>query len=123
MFYYYKQKIPVNILKLDFSLEHICPNSSEWEGELDKDRPGNLIPIISKMNTSRGNRHINHYKENDQMDFCKYISNIIPTDEVYNKVVTHEGRKATIMNIQEYDNMCVRNEEVYEQNFIDCMFK
>ena len=34
----------------EFSIEHIMPNSSGWKGELDKDRTGNLIPIISKIN-------------------------------------------------------------------------
>ena len=44
MFYYYKERMPTNLLKNDFSIEHIIPNSSEWVGELDKDRTGNLIP-------------------------------------------------------------------------------
>ena len=52
MFYFYKQKIPINMLENEFSIEHICPNSSDWEGELDKDRTGNLIPIISTINCS-----------------------------------------------------------------------
>ena len=39
------------MLDKEFSLEHIIPNSSEWEGELDKDRTGNLIPIIAEINT------------------------------------------------------------------------
>ena len=62
MFYYYKGKIPTNMLDNEFSIEHIMPNSSEWEGELDKDRIGNLIPIISEINSQRGNKHINSYK-------------------------------------------------------------
>ena len=41
------------MLDNEFSIEHIMPNSSEWEGELDKDRIGNLIPIISEINSQR----------------------------------------------------------------------
>ena len=72
MFYYYKERIPINMLQQnEFSIEHICPNSSEWDGVLDKDRTGNLIPIIATINSSRGNKHIREYcKSINGETFC-----------------------------------------------------
>ena len=69
MFYYYKGKIPTNMLENEFSIEHIIPNSSEWDGELDKDRTGNLIPIISTINSQRGNKHIDSYNKTKEGRF------------------------------------------------------
>ena len=85
MFYYYKERIPIGMLLNKFSIEHICPNSSDWDGELDKDRTGNLIPIISIINTSRGNRHINTYTK-EGVNFCKFIKDIIPEYEEYDMI-------------------------------------
>lgn len=122
MFYYYKQKIPTNLLNNEFSIEHIMPNSSEWEGELDKDRTGNLIPIISTINSQRGNRHINLYKKTKEgEEFCEFIKDIIPKDEVYDSIIKYD-RKPTIVNKEKYNEMCEKNEKKYEENFIDCLF-
>ena len=122
MFYFYKERIPINILENEFSIEHICPNSSEWDGEIDKDRTGNLIPIISTINSSRGNRHISeYYKAKNGESFCEFIRDIIPGFDVYDKIVSHE-RKPTIINNDLYNNMCAENEEKYKQNFIGQLF-
>ena len=122
MFYYYKEKIPTNMLENEFSIEHICPNSSEWDGELDKDRTGNLIPIISTINSSRGNKHIKeYYKTKDGESFCEFIKEIIPKINVYDNIISHE-KKPTIVSNELYNNMCEENEEKYKQNFIDCLF-
>jgi hypothetical protein len=121
MFYYYKEKIPVNMLDNQFSIEHIFPNSSDWNDELDKDRPGNLLPIISEMNTSRSNKHIKEYKNND---FCKFITNIIPDDEIYDKIILHnKNKRPTIINNELYNQFCHKNEEEYKQNFLNCLFR
>lgn len=122
MFYFYKERIPINMLENEFSIEHICPNSSEWDGEIDKDRTGNLIPIISTINSSRGNRHISeYYKAKNGESFCEFIRDIIPGFDVYDKIVSHE-RKPTIINNELYNNMCNENEEKYKQNFIGQLF-
>jgi hypothetical protein len=122
MFYFYKEKIPTNMLENDFSIEHICPNSSEWDGALDKDRTGNLIPIISTINSSRGNKHISEYnKTKNGESFCEFIKEIIPKSNVYDNIVSHE-KKPIIKSIELYNNMCRENEEKYKQNFIDCLF-
>ena len=122
MFYFYKEKIPTNMLENQFSIEHIVPNSSEWDGDLDKDRTGNLIPIISIINSSRGNRHINEYnKTKDGNIFCEFIKEIIPNNNVYDNIVSSE-KKPRIINNELYNNMCRENEEKYKQNFIHCLF-
>jgi hypothetical protein len=124
MFYYYKERMPCNLLNNDFSIEHICPNSSEWEGILDKDRTGNLIPIISKINSSRGNKHINEYSKTvEGKQFCEFIKDIIPKYNIYEKIISHKKKKPFIMNNNLYNNMCDINEGTYKQNFIDCIFK
>ena len=123
MFYYYKERMPCNLLNNEFSIEHICPNSSEWEGILDKDRTGNLIPIISTINSSRGNKHINEYlKTPEGKQFCEFIKDIIPKTNIYDKIITHK-KKPSIINNDLYNHMCNVNEEIYKQNFIDCIFK
>ena len=126
MFYYYKERIPTNMLENEFSIEHICPNSSEWEGELDKDRTGNLIPIIASINSSRGNRHINEYYKTEHGGlFCEFIKDIIPVNNVYDTIVCHHSAKTPpkIINTELYNNMCQKNEDTYKQHFIHCLFK
>lgn len=123
MFYYYKERIPINMLENEFSIEHIFPNSSEWDGEIDKDRTGNLIPIISTINSSRGNRHISeYYKAKNGESFCEFIRDIIPGSEVYDKIVCHDRKKPRIINNELYNNICNENEEKYKQNFIGQLF-
>jgi hypothetical protein len=124
MIYYYKNKIPVNMLNNDFSIEHICPNSSEWVGELDKDRTGNLIPIIDTINSSRGNRHINEYKKNKNgIIFCTFIKDIIPNDELYDSIILHtKNQVPNIIDIDKYNKMCENNEQIYKDNFISILF-
>jgi hypothetical protein len=123
MFYYYKERIPINMLENKFSIEHICPNSSEWDGEIDKDRTGNLIPIISTMNSARSNNHIREYsKTKNGESFCEFIRDIIPGSDVYDKIVSHRERKPTIISNELYNNMCNENEEKYKQNFIGQLF-
>jgi hypothetical protein len=122
MFYYYKEKMPINLLNNEFSIEHIMPNSSEWNGELDKDRTGNLIPIISNINSQRGNKHINLYKKTEEgKKFCEFIKDIIPNDEVYDNIIQYD-RKPIIVNNVKYNEMCENNEKKYKENFISCLF-
>jgi hypothetical protein len=122
MFYFYKEKIPTNMLDNEFSIEHICPNSSEWDGELDKDRTGNQIPIISAINNSRGNKHINEYHKTKNGElFCDFIKDIIPSIKEYDNIIFHD-MKPKIKSNELYNNMCEKNEETYKQNFIGCLF-
>lgn len=123
MFNYYKGKIPTNMLDNEFSIEHIIPNSSEWEDELDKDRTGNLIPIISTINFQRGNNHISSYKKTKEgSDFCKFINDIIPPCQSYNSIINHDERKPKIINNEKYNEMCKNNETIYKEYLISCLF-
>lgn len=123
MFYYYKRKIPTNMLDNEFHIEHIIPNSSEWEDKLDKDRTGNLIPIISTINIQRGNKHISLYKRtNHGKEFCEFIKDIIPNDDSYNNIIEYDKRP-TIKNNDKYNEMCEKNEKLYQINFINSLFR
>jgi len=125
MFYYYKQSIPTNILKYKFSIEHICPYSCSREGEIDMDRPGNLIPVIDTENCGRGNGHISYYRINESQLY-EYTKDIIPDDEKYDNIVEHstECKKCPkIINNELYNSMCEDNEEIYRKKFIDHIFR
>jgi len=123
MFYYYKERVPTNMLDNEFSIEHICPNSSEWKGKLDKDRIGNLIPIISIMNCSRGNKHINSYRKCEEWEeFYNIIKDIIPDDQQYNEIVVYNNKIPFIKDNVLYNDLCKSNEEKYKINFIKCLF-
>lgn len=122
MFYFYKKKMPTNFLEKEFSIEHICPNSSDWIGKLDKDRTGNLVPIISNINSSRGNKHINQYeKTTEGKEFITFIKDIIPSHSNYDNIVIFD-RKPTIKNIELYNEMCNKNENIYKDCFIKSLF-
>ena len=121
MFYYYKTRIPTKMLENDFSIEHICPNSCNWDGELDKDRTGNLFPIISSINCSRGNNHIKNYKTTKAgVDFFKYVGDI--SHGKYDNIIDHDGKKPKIKDNDLYNNMCEKNEKRYIDCFIKCLF-
>ena len=120
MFYYYKSKVSSELLNNNFNIEHICPNSSQWEGELDKDRLGNLIPILESTNKSRSNKHINTYKDNK---LHKFLNDIIPTETMYDSIINHtQNTKPSIINNENYNKMCDKNEKEYVDNFIKCIF-
>jgi len=124
MFYYYKNKMPVEYLNNIFSIEHICPNSSIWVGELNKDRIGNLIPIIHNENCKRGNKHIQVYT-NKNHNFFRFIGDIIPVNNytIYNKFLDHSYRKPHVHNNEAYNNFCDKNENIYLNNFLHCLYK
>lgn len=125
--YYYKNNMPQQLLNNKFSVEHIIPFSSNWEGEnIDIDRIGNKIPIINEINSKRSNNHIKKYEELDKSyDFMKFISDIKPTYDIYNKIVVHPGGKSSpkIIDNNEYNDFCKKNEETYINNFVNCLFK
>ena len=122
MFYYFKEKMPTNMLDKKYSIEHIAPNSSDWEGELNKDRTGNLIPLIDEINTLRGNKHINKYNTtNDGIVFRNFMKDIIPDDTTYDNFIHHK-KKPFIYNNGKYNDMCKKNEEIYKNNLIKCLF-
>lgn len=125
MFYFYKQNIPHNMLNHDFSIEHIFPNSSDWEGKIDKDRTGNLTPIIAKLNCGRGNKHIDYYKEKVvEKDFFNFMKDIIPSTDNYNDTIIHrDNKKPKIINNDSYNRICNKNEKTYIESFVKSIFR
>jgi hypothetical protein len=126
LFYCYKQKVPTNFLNNKFSFEHIHPFSCMWEGEIDIDRLGNIIPIIEGINTRRGNKSISEYKKLDvEYGFMQHISDFIQKEEVYDTYVHHETPKATpkITNNEKYNSFCEQNETKYMNVFLDRLFR
>ena len=113
------------MLNNTFSIEHICPNSCDWKDMLDKDRLGNLFPIHVRVNSSRSNRHLSEYlKVEHGNDFYKYLDDIVPRFETYDLIVQHVGNKdkPTIVNNKLYDDMCKKNEDVYKDTFLNCLY-
>lgn len=123
MYYYYKERMPINMLNNDFNIDHIFPHSSKWSDELDINRPGNLIPIIESMNKSRGNKHINEYKKNIKgKTFIEYLKDIIPSGDIYNTIISYDDGNPIIIDNELYNNICKENEEKYKLNLIHCLF-
>lgn len=122
MFYFYKDKVTVNMLDNKFSIEHVVPNSSDWDGEMDKDRTGNLVPIISDINSARGNRSICKYAVSGiGKEFLDKI-NIIPCVEEYNAIVNHDKDTPIVISVEKYNKMCEENEGKYIVCFINSLF-
>ena len=127
MFYYYKENMPVNYLDENYSIEHIFPNSSTWEGKLDKDRIGNLVPILNSLNCSRGNRHVNHYyNTKDGESFFNILQNILPKKNdyaEYDDIVKHNTKDVKIYNNDKFNEFCQKREKIYIDNFLNTIFK
>ena len=127
MFYYFKQKMPINEIENNsFSIEHIIPHSSEWEKELDINRLGNKIPIPTRLNSKRGNKHISVYNDLDS-DYVTCMSKIIPDDKEYNNIVDHStdniDKNPYILDNNNYNKFCTNVEKKYVKNIIKCLYK
>jgi hypothetical protein len=128
LFYFYKQNMPINLLDNKFSIEHIFPFSSIWKDEIDIDRIGNVIPIIHYLNNKRGNNHISEYDNIDSgKTFFLFTYEIMPKIEVYDEIIKHNNEKKrinpSIINNDKYNDFCKRNEEIYIEKFIKCVFR
>jgi hypothetical protein len=123
--YYYKNKVPCNFLDNKFWIEHIVPFSSSWSinSELDVDRLGNIIPIIAKLNHQRGNHHISTYNKIDKDGFMRFLNDIIPSIEEYDKFVSHKTKKPEIIDSDIFNTMCHNNEKKIVKIFIKVLFE
>lgn len=115
---YFNSNVPNQYLNNNFWIEHIFPFSSSWEGIIDIDRLGNIIPILEQLNKERSNKHISEYKKIDKDKFLNFIDNI-PTNDEYNKIISHDNKKPHIHNIDSYNIICLKNEEI----LIKCLTK
>jgi len=122
IYYYYKNKVPIEFLKYNYWIEHIFLFSSSWDGEIDIDRLGNIIPIIDTLNSTRNNKHINEYKKSDKLHFLKYIDDIIPNESNYNRIISHENKKPHIKDFMKYNEFCSLNENQLINIFLENLF-
>ena len=113
---------PINMLNKKYSIEHLVPFSTKYNGEIDIDRIGNLFPIPLDYNKKRGNKSINEY-ENICKDYHdSTISNIISNEE-YDDIVSYEGTKPNIEDIDKFENICGIIEKRYIDKCITFLFK
>ena len=127
MTYYFKALCSQNQLNNKFSIEHIIPFSSEWEGYIDIERSGNLMPLIAAVNCSRGNRHIDKYqthyeKHPSHKKYFENINDLIPATETYDLIINHDEKKPRIIDNELFNELCANNEEIYRDNLINCLF-
>jgi hypothetical protein len=126
LYYYYKTRVPTEFLTNKFWIEHICPFSSGWDGEIDIDRLGNILPIIDHLNRKRSDKHISEYAKHDTRQFIRFVDDIIPSGELYNSIVTHTGsatsKNPRITDIAKYNELCARNEDVMSATFVRNIF-
>lgn len=118
---YYMNKVPVEYLKNEFEVEHICPFSSTWVDDVDIDRLGNIFPILKDLNQSRSNKHLKVYDKLDKHKFLKFIE-YIPTTDEYDKMISHAERKPHITNSAMYNEFCSNNETMLIDCFLDKLF-
>lgn len=118
MYCYYKTYMPTNILDNKFSMEHICPFSCEYNGEIDINRLGNIIPIISSLNVKRGNKNISVYEKYDTDNTLHCLHRIIPSNDKYDTIMNHDNKLPFISDNDIYNDMCHKNEEEYIKAFI-----
>ena len=119
--------MPQTYLDENYSIEHIFPNSSIWDDKLDKDRIGNLVPILNTLNCGRGNRHIKYYYNTEEGEsFCDNLKHILPNKneyDEYDSIIQHNTDCVKIINNEKYDTFCNKIEEIYIKNFLDTIFK
>jgi hypothetical protein len=122
LYYYYRNRIPTEFLKYHFWIEHICPFSCSWEGEIDIERMGNILPIVDELNGKRSNKHISEYNKNDKFEFINYVNDVIPNDEIYNQIVKHDEKKPHVHNTTKFNELCEQNESIFKKIFIKHLF-
>jgi hypothetical protein len=113
---------PINMLNKRYSIEHLIPFSTKYSGKIDIDRIGNLFPIPLEYNKKRGNKSINEYANICKDYHDSTISNIISNGE-YDIIVTYEGSKPHIKDIDKFDNICSIIETRYIDKCIKFLFK
>ena len=121
--FYYRTYMSKKFYNNKFSNEHIVPWSSrciDENEEYDLDRVGNMVPMISGLNSGRKNNHINYYSKN-KPKFVKLLD-VIPSNKDYDAIMNHDKKRIFIKNIKKYNEMCEKNEKKYLDNFLKEIF-
>ena len=122
---YFNAKVPQNLLKQEFWNEHIFVFSSQYEGKIDIERPGNVIPIPNFLNLQRKDKNISKYKEIEKkegIEFIRFID-MIPHQTVYDEIAKHWEIKPgeryamalknpKIINNVKFNKICEKNEKI-----------
>ncbi|MBA43092.1 MAG: hypothetical protein CMF62_03670 [Magnetococcales bacterium] len=119
---FFKSKVPYDMINNEFSIEHIIPFSTKFNGELDLDRIGNLFPISLNYNKQRSNKHIGNYKHicNDYYDL---FLNKLCTEDEYDKIIYYKTKtKPIMMNNEEYKKLCIKNEKYLIDEILNYLF-
>lgn len=123
---YFRCKMPTKYLNYKFWIEHIIPFSSSWSEQIDIDRLGNIIPIINELNKRRANTHIHSYSTIEKelnIEFIKYLDDIIPNSDIYNNIVDHSHKKKPkIINNIYFNTLCVQNENKLKKELLTYLF-
>jgi hypothetical protein len=118
--YYLNYNVPETYNNQNVQIDHIIPFSTSNSKDINLNRFGNLVPIISKHNNGRNNGHIKYYREIDE-DYIRYIK-VIPSDEIYESIVKYNS-KPCLIDKDKFNQMCDHNESIYIKYFIDGVFK
>jgi hypothetical protein len=123
IYYYYIKCIPIKYLNNKYWIEHIIPFSTKTnDNQIDIDRLGNIIPIIDSINNKRNNKHISEYNKHEKCDFIHFLKDIIPKNEVYDKIVFHDSKNPHMIDANLYNKLCKKNEEILLNNFLFYIF-
>jgi hypothetical protein len=118
--YYISDNVPLKELESRYSMEHISPFSSSYEGcDIDLDRFGNIFPLALQPNIDRSNKHIREIKSN--LPYLKNM-NVIPTDDEYDSYMKHENKKAFISDNEKYNKICDDREKIYIDTFLNKLY-
>ena len=123
IYYYYKNRVPIDFLKETFWIEHLFPFSSSWVDLIDIERLGNIFPIVDYLNSKRNNKHISEYKKFDKQNFIKFIESIVPSVSEYDEIISHENKKPHIHDSDKFNDFCKLNEEKLIDSFILTLFR
>ena len=129
MFYYIQ--MPTRELKQgSFSNEHIVPFSSRYDGEIDIDRLGNLVPTKDTINSKRKNKDLSiYYNDENFKNFSQYLTPILYSNEEYLRFVEYKKNEKNnkkypyLLNAEIYNRICKQNEEEYINRFINIVFQ
>jgi hypothetical protein len=117
----FKTKVPIDWLITEYSIEHIIPFSSAYEGELDLDRFGNLFPISLYHNKKRSNKNINLYNDICPEYYNTFIKKLCDDIE-YNNIIEYNNKKPVIINNKLYEDLCYKNEKLIIDIIIKYLF-
>lgn len=110
---YYNDTVPINLLDINKSLDHIIPYSAQWDGVLDINRLGNLVLIDDTTNKKKGKTIIDErFIHENKLYYYNY-----PQDVEIKLILTHD--RTFIQSNVKYNEVCNRRELLYFDTIIN----